>query len=142
MFSNQKKKQQNRRLLNQLFESDADFIFGQSSYKNHTKSRIHVADRLTILYNLYHPTQIKGPRLDIHTLEKNIVNKVPSEVDRVMTKVETRVQDAVLTATENLVIPRVEIAKNSVNATSGYGLVVLCWVLIRENFQGTSKALR
>ena len=46
------------------------------------------------------------------TLEENSVGKVGSEVDSVMTAVETRIQDAVLTAIENLVIPRVELAMN------------------------------
>ena len=36
-----------------------------------------------------------------------------------MTTVETRVQDAVLTAIENLVIPRVELANVSANEASG-----------------------
>ena len=40
--------------------------------------------------------QINYPQLDMHTLEENIVSKVRSEVDNVMTTVETRVQDAVL----------------------------------------------
>ena len=39
-----------------------------------------------------------------------------SEVDNVMTSVKTRVQDAVLTAIENLVTPGVELAMKSANA--------------------------
>ena len=42
-----------------------------------------------------------------------------------MTKVKTRVQDAVLTAIENLVTLRVELAIKSVNASSGYGIGVV-----------------
>ena len=52
-------------------------------------------------------------------LRKNIANKVRSEVDNVITLVETRVLDAVLTAIENLVIHRVQLAMKSVNASSG-----------------------
>ena len=58
------------------------------------------------------------PKVDVHTLEENIVSKVPCEVDNVLTSVKTRVQDAVLTATENLAIPRVELAVKSANAPS------------------------
>ena len=43
--------------------------------------------------------------MDIHTLENNIADKVCSEVDKLMTSVETKVPDAVLTAVENMVIP-------------------------------------
>ena len=39
-------------------------------------------------------------------------------MDNVLTSVETRIQDAVLTAIEILVIPRVELAMKSVNAPS------------------------
>ena len=56
--------------------------------------------------------------MDIHTLEKNIVSKVRNGVDYVMTTVETRVQDAVWTAMENFVIPRVQLAMKSVKASS------------------------
>ena len=45
-----------------------------------------------------------------------------SEVDGVMTMVETTVQDAVLTAIKKLVIPRVQIAMKSVLASSGRGV--------------------
>ena len=55
----------------------------------------------------------------MNTLEENIVFKVRSEVDNVMTTVETRIQDALLTAMENLEIPRVELAMKSINASPG-----------------------
>ena len=51
--------------------------------------------------------------MDGLTLEENIVSKVRIDVDNVMTLVKTRVQDAVLTAIENLVIRRVELAMKS-----------------------------
>ena len=63
----------------------------------------------------------------MHTLEGNVVNKVRSEVDNVMTTVKTRIQDAVLIAIKNLVIPRVELDMKSTNASSGrivYGNVL------------------
>ena len=53
----------------------------------------------------------------MHTLVENIVSKARSEVDGVMTTVEFRIQDAVLTAIDNLVIPRVELAMKSTNAS-------------------------
>ena len=41
-----------------------------------------------------------------------------SEVDNVMTSVETRVLEAVLTAVENLATPKMELAVKSANAHS------------------------
>ena len=57
--------------------------------------------------------------MDVHTLEKNIVNKVRGKVDSVMTTVATGVQDAILTAKENMVIAKVEQAMKTANASSG-----------------------
>ena len=54
----------------------------------------------------------------MHTLEENFVSKVRSVVDNVMTSVETIVEDAVLTAREILLVPRVELAMKSANALS------------------------
>ena len=49
----------------------------------------------------------------MRTNEKNVVQKLQSEVDYKMTSVETRIQDAVLTEIESLVIPTVELAMKS-----------------------------
>ena len=50
--------------------------------------------------------------------EKNFTDGVTSEVDSVMTTVETRLHDAVLTAIESLVVFRIELAMKKVNASS------------------------
>ena len=62
----------------------------------------------------------------MHTSEQNNVDKILGEVDSVMTN-ETIVQDAVMTAMKILVIPRVELAIESVIAFSGrnaFGVVL------------------
>ena len=58
----------------------------------------------------------------MHTLEENIVSKVRKEVDSVMVTLETTIQDAVLTAIENLVTSIAELAIKSANASSGRSL--------------------
>ena len=85
--------------------------------------------------------------MDVHRLEKNISSKVPIEVDCVMTTVESRVQDAMLTTIQNLAIPRVELAVKPVNALAGNGdgSVVLdpdereCWGKV-EGLQMTASS--
>ena len=78
-----------------------------------------VADRGSSLNDINDPTQVSGSQVDVHILEKNNVSKVRSGVDSVMTTVETKVQNAVLTEIGILVTPRVELAMKSVNASSG-----------------------
>ena len=118
MVSTRKKKQQNKRLFSQLSERDTDFMIGQSNQDVQINSRDIMICRGAYSNNASNPTQINYPQLDVHTLEENIVNKVRSEVDILMTSVETRVQDAVLTAIEKSLIPRVKLAVRSANAPS------------------------
>ena len=81
----------------------------------------------------------------MHTPEKNIVGKVRSELDSVMTTVETRVQDAKWTAMENLVIPKLELAMKSVVASSGHGVGSVVLVpnqrAFSVNIEGLQKQL-
>ena len=102
-------------------------MIGQSNHETQTENRANTADGDTSLNDTNNPTQIDGSQLDMHSLEKNIVNKKRSKLDSVTTVLETRVKDAVLTVIENLVIPRVELAMKSLNASSGHwvGSVVL-----------------
>ena len=91
---------------------------GRSNQDVQTESRDNMICRGTSSDNASNPTQINYPEVDMYTLEENIVSKVRSVVDNVITSVETRVQDAFLTAIENLVFPRVELDMKSANAPS------------------------
>ena len=88
------------------------------------------------------PTQVDSLWVDMHTLEENIVSKVRSEVDNVLTTVETRVEDAVLTAIENLVIPRMELAIKSANAFSGLSVDDNELEPDKKDFSGNIKSLQ
>ena len=101
IVSTRKKKQQSERLLSQLSGSDADFIIEQNNHEAQTENKSSANDGDVSLYKANSLNQISGAQVNMHTLEKNNVNKVRSEVDSVMTTVETRVQDAILTTVEN-----------------------------------------
>ena len=88
----------------------------RSNQNEKIESRGNVLCRGTSSDSASNPAQINYPQVDVHTLEENIVSKVQNEVNIVMKSVETRVQDAVLTAIEILVIPRVELAMKPANA--------------------------
>ena len=118
MVSSQKKRQ-NKRFLSQLNEFDTDFMIGQNNHENQLDNRTNTDETKTTLNNTNNQVQVNGPQLDMHTLEKNIVDKVRSEVGSVMKTVETRVKYAVLTAIEGLVAPKVKLVRKSVNASSG-----------------------
>ena len=92
-----KKKQQNRRLFNRLSGRDTDFMIGQINKDEQTESTDNMFCRDTSSDNASNSAQINYPQVDVHTLEKTIVSRVRSGVDN-MISVETRVQNAVLTA--------------------------------------------
>ena len=76
----------------------------------------------------------------MNIFEVIVIGEVQSEVVSVMTTVETRVQDAAMTAIEHLVIPRVEQALNSVNASSGHGISSVVLDPDQRIFREISKA--
>ena len=78
----------------------------------------------------------------MHTLEQNIVSKVRTEVDKVMTAIKTRIQEAVLTAMENFVFLRVELAMKSANASSGRSVDGNVLEPDRRGFSGKFKSLQ
>ena len=83
-------------------------MLGKHNHKTQNESRVCAVDENIILNNADNSIQVIESQVDVHTIERNIADKVRSEVDSVMTKVETRVHDAVLTAMESLVIPRID----------------------------------
>ena len=115
MVSTRKKRWQNKRLFSQLSDRDTDIMIGQNNQNKQVECREDVICRGTSLGKVHNPTQVNYPQVDVHTLEEKIVNKVRSEVDFFLASVETGVQDAVLTAIEKLVIPRVELAVKTTN---------------------------
>ena len=142
MVSSRKKKQHNKRFFTQLSERDTDFMIGQSNQDDQTKSRDNMLCGGTSSDNASNPAQFNYPQVDVHTLEEIIVSKVRSEVDNVMTSVETRVQDAVLTAVEILVIPRVELPLESANTHSERSVDGNVLELDQRDFLGNIESLR
>ena len=91
MVSTKKKKQQSKRISSHLGESDADFMIGQSNHEAQAGNKTKTVDEGTSSNNVTGPIKANSPQMDMHTLEENVVSKVQSEVDSVMTTVETRV---------------------------------------------------
>ena len=78
----------------------------------------------------------------MHTFEESTASKVRSEVVNVMTLVETRDRDVVLTAKENLVIPKVQLAMKTANASSGRSVDGNVLELDQKDFSGNIEGLQ
>ena len=56
-----------------------------------------------------------------HVFERNIADRNRKEVDTVVTAAESRFRDEILTAVDNMVIPRTEMSVKSITESLGHG---------------------
>ena len=118
MLLTRKKKQQNKRLFSKLHVFDADFLIGHNNREVQAENWTKLLARIVSSRNMNGAIQGNSPQMDLQTLEENVVNKVRSQVNGVIRAVESRVQDGVMIAIENIVIRRVELALKSANVPS------------------------
>ena len=117
-------------------------MIGQNSHETQLGARANTVDEKAALNDANNSFQVNSSQLKTHTLATNIVNKVRKEVDNLRALIERRLQDAVLIAIENLVIARLALAKRSVNASSGRGVVNVVLDTDQGDFSGKIEGLR
>ena len=91
MISTRKKKQLIRRILYQLDETVGYIIFVITSTKIENTGKVDKVHEDVNPYNANHSVAKSGSQVDMQTLEKNISEKLRSEVESVVDTVETRV---------------------------------------------------
>ena len=57
--------------------------------------------------------------MNVKTLERCFNEKIDREMSNIVDTVEDRIQNAILTAIDNIVAPKIELAIRSINASSG-----------------------
>ena len=62
---------------------------------------------------------VNGNAMSVKTLERCFNEKIDREISNIIDRVEDRIQNAILTAIDNIVAPKIEIAVRSMNASSG-----------------------
>ena len=67
----------------------------------------------------------------MHTQEKNISDKLKNEVENVVATVESRADEAILYAMDDLVMSRMELAMRPVGVSRHLTVAMSCWILIR-----------
>ena len=92
--------------------------------------------------NANNSVPLDGPQVVVFTLEKSFTGRVRSEVDHDESTIETRIYDAILTARERLVIPRVDLAMKSVNTFSGRDIDSIVPDPDQRNFSGNIEGLQ
>ena len=57
--------------------------------------------------------------MNVKTLERCLIERIDKEMSNIVDTVEDRIQNAILTAIDNTVAPKIELAIRSINASSG-----------------------
>ena len=121
MVSTRKKRQSNKRLLSQLDDFDQDMIIGNAVSERQDNAVVNMGtnDRDFTVSNSSNNTAVNENAMNVKTLERCFNEWIDREMSNIVDTVEDRIQNAILTAIENIVAPKIELAIRSINASSG-----------------------
>ena len=121
MVSTRKKRQSNRRLLSQLDDFDQDMIIGNTASERQENFVVNEGtnDQDFTVGTSSNGSIINGNAMSVKTLERCFSEKIDREMSNIVDTVEDRIQNAILTAIDNIVAPKIELAIRSINASSG-----------------------
>ena len=121
MVSTRKKRQSNRRLLSQLDDFDQDIIIGNAASARLENIEVNEGtnDRDFTFGTSGNNTVINENVANVKTLERCFNERIDREMSNIVDIVEDRMQNSILTAIENFVAPKIELAIRSKNASSG-----------------------
>ena len=121
MVSTRKKRQSNRRLLSQIHNFDQDMIIGNavSERQENTVVNEGTNDRNFTVGTSNTDSVINGNVMSVKTLERWFNERIDREMKNIIDTVEDRIQNAILTAIDKIVSPKIETEIRSINASSG-----------------------
>ena len=121
MISTHEKRQSNKRLLSQLDDFDRDMIIRNAFSERQENAVVNEGtnDRDFTVGTSNNDSVVKGNAMSVKTLERCFNERIDREMSNIVDTVEDRVQNAILTAIENIVAPKNELAIRSINASSG-----------------------
>ena len=76
-------------------------------------------DRDFTVSNSSNNTTVNESLMNVKTLERCFNDRIDREMSNFVDTVENRIQNAILTAIDNIVAPKIELAIRSINASSG-----------------------
>ena len=121
MVSTRKKRQSNKRLLSQLDDFDRDMIVGNAVSERQENAAVNEGnnDRDFTVGTSSNDSIVNGNAMRVKTLERSFNERIDREMSNIVDTVEDRIQNAILTAIDNIVTPKIELAIRSINASSG-----------------------
>ena len=115
-----KKRQLNRRLISQLDDFDQDMINGNAASERQENIVVNEGtnDQDFTVGTSSKNVAINESTVIVKTLER-CFNENDKEMSNIVDTVEDEIQNAVLTAIDNIVAPKIELAIRSINSSSG-----------------------
>ena len=83
---------------------------------------------------------VNGNMMNVKTLEKCFNERINREMSNIVDTVEDRIQKAILTAIDNIVAPKTELAIRSINASSGRDVTSVSATSERKEHMGTNSS--
>ena len=121
MVSTRKKRQSNKRLLSQLDDFDQDMFIGSAANERQesvvSNEGTNAQDFTVGTSNV--STVVNENALNVKALERCFNERIDREMSNIVDTVEDRIENAILTAIDNIVDPKIELAIRSINASSG-----------------------
>ena len=121
MVSTRKKRQSNKRLLGQLDDFDQDMIIGNAASERQENTVVNEGTNdwdFTVGTSI-DSSIVNGNAMSAKTLERCFNERIDREMSKIVDTVEDRIQNAILTAIDNNVTPKIDLAIRSLNASSG-----------------------
>ena len=121
MVSTRKKRESNKKLLSQLDDFDQDMIIGNAVSERQENAMVNEGtnDQDLTVSTSNNDSVINESTVNVKTLERCFNERIDREMSNIIDTVEDRIQNAILTAIENIVAPKIELAIRSINASSG-----------------------
>ena len=119
MVSTRKRRNQQKKQLSQLNETLNDFAIDSNTNVGVTENETLVSQTDSRYSNPERSVDGEISACPNQVKVNNSGNKIGKAVDNAVKIVENRMHDAILTAMENVVIPRVEMALRSITGSSG-----------------------
>ena len=121
MVSTRKKRQSIRRLLSQVDDFDQDNFFGNNVSDRRESATVNdgSADQDFTVGISGNNLMTNENTVNVKSLERCFNDRIDSEMSNVVDTVEDRIQNAILTAIDNIIVPKIELVVRSINAPSG-----------------------
>ena len=121
MVSTRKKRQSNRKIFSQLDDFDQGMVIGNPVSERQENI---VANEGTNARDFTDDTSSKNIAIiestaNVKTLERCFNERIDREMSNIVDTVEDRIRNAILTAIDNIVAPKIELAIRSMNTSSG-----------------------